>query len=100
MNTETKLTCDCCNKNEAIGVFASTMGAVSLAYCKDCLSKGIEPYDMMVSYISCGCNSFDDMNSTYKKIVKANLDFYDKTIEEFNNDIEEINKEYEKYYNY
>lgn len=97
MNNDDELKCDCCGK-PAVGVYASTMGAISFAYCKDCLNKGIEPYWAIVSYVSCGCNSYEEMNNIYKKIVKTNLDYYGKTIEEFNKDIKKCNEDmYESY---
>lgn len=40
--------CDVCGKTEEIYVCASTMGAVSLGYCKDCLQKGLEPYSFIL----------------------------------------------------
>lgn len=35
--------CDVCDKSESVGVAASTIGPVSLAYCKECLVRNAEP---------------------------------------------------------
>ncbi len=50
--------CDVCGK-EAQGVYASTYGSISHAYCVDCLENGLEPYDTMVAYIS-GAGKFPE----------------------------------------
>jgi hypothetical protein len=94
-----ELKCDCCGK-PAIEVAGSTMGAVSFAYCKECIKNGIEPYWAIISYIFCGCKTFDDMNDTYKEIVRKNLDFYGKTIEEFNQDLKKENEMMMEAYNH
>lgn len=93
-----KLVCDCCGK-PATGVYSSSFGAVSFAYCEKCAKNDIEPYGVIISYVSCGCNTFDDMNGYYQNLVKKNLDFYGKTIEDFNTDLAKINNEYDEWVN-
>jgi late competence protein required for DNA uptake (superfamily II DNA/RNA helicase) len=41
--SDTKLICDVCNKNEALGVASSPFGAISYAYCRECLNKPADP---------------------------------------------------------
>jgi len=38
------LTCNVCNKNEALGVASSALGAISFAYCRTCLDHNADPY--------------------------------------------------------
>ena len=45
--------CDVCGKHEAVQIACSAYGATSYAVCPECLSKGLEPYDAVVSYIAC-----------------------------------------------
>jgi hypothetical protein len=40
--------CDCCGKNEPVGVASSAIVAMSFAFCKQCLEDGIEPYAALV----------------------------------------------------
>jgi len=40
------LTCQVCDMNEAKGVACSGLGAVSFAYCQECLDRGAEPEGM------------------------------------------------------
>lgn len=66
-------TCDVCGKETTVYVRSSTMGAISFAYCRDCLNKGLEPYGAMVAYISCAGRFPDDINEVYQKHVRGIL---------------------------
>lgn len=35
--------CDVCTKSEMVGVASSSIGPVSLAFCKECLGRNAEP---------------------------------------------------------
>lgn len=48
--TQPKLSCDCCGK-EAIGVASSSVGAISFAWCKECINQGAEP-ELMLMYLA------------------------------------------------
>lgn len=80
--------CDVCGKSGQVVVCCSTMGAISLAYCKDCFENGIEPYSMMVSYISGSGHFPEDINEKYRKIVRNSLIRLSKTEEEFIKDVD------------
>ena len=45
--------CDVCGKREAVQIACSAYGATSYAFCTECLSKGLEPYGAVISYIAC-----------------------------------------------
>lgn len=38
--------CDCCGRPEVLGVASSGLGAVSFAWCRECLTEEAEPYDL------------------------------------------------------
>ena len=38
-----KQPCECCGVFQSIGVYSSTLGPISLAYCKRCIQFGAEP---------------------------------------------------------
>ena len=46
--------CDVCGKQTNVAVCASSCGPISLAYCRSCLEAGLEPYGIMLAYISAG----------------------------------------------
>ena len=90
--------CEVCGKETDIVVVASSMGAMSCAYCKDCLEAGAEPYDVMVAYIACAGRFPDDINEQYREMVRANLAYLDKTEEQFIEDVDRtIRKTDEEY---
>lgn len=78
----TTLTCNVCHQREAVGVFASSYGAVSFAYCQDCLDAGREPYGALVVYLM-GVSSMGAVSEWAKPIIRATLQAEGKTEEEF-----------------
>lgn len=89
--------CDVCGKESKVVVCASSMGAISYSYCKECLNKGLEPYKGMVAYISCAGKFPDDINSTYANKIRMNLKELNKTEEEFIADCDKSNEEFEQW---
>lgn len=83
--------CDVCGKEAETVVCCSSCGAVSYAYCQECLNAGREPYDALVGMgLIYGC-----INKSYRKqILLPSLRFFGKTIEEFNADVEKMDQEY------
>ena len=87
--------CDVCGKETNTIVCSSTCGAISLAYCEDCLRNGIEPYDALVGM---GLY-YADINETYKQqILDPSLKFHDKTREQFDNDVFALDKELSEWF--
>jgi len=86
--------CDVCGKEEEIYVRSSTMGAISFAYCKDCLQKGLEPYNAVVAYISCVGRFPDDINENYQNYVRNILKELGISEEQFIKDVDKMNAEY------
>lgn len=83
--------CDVCGKEAETFVACSSCGGISFAYCGECLHYGREPYDALVGMgLTSNC-----MNKTYRRqILIPSLNFYGKTIEEFNADVEKMDQEY------
>ena len=75
--------CDVCGKQTDVAVCASSCGPISLAYCRSCLEAGLEPYGIMLAYISGAGHWPDDINPAYQELVRKNLAFHGKTEEEF-----------------
>ena len=84
-----QLICDVCGR-PATKVASSAYGAISYAFCDQCLQKGVEPYRGVVAYIACAGRFPDDINSTYQKDIRRMLPLWGKTEEEF---IQDVNKE-------
>ena len=95
--------CEVCGKKTDVVVGASTMGAVSFAYCKDCLEAGAEPYGAMVSYIACAGRFPDDIHESYREIVRSTLAYLGKSEEQFiaavDSEIREMDELYALYAN-
>lgn len=82
--------CDVCGKEANTIVCSSTCGAISFAYCEECLMSGIEPYDALVGM---GLY-YADINKTYKQnILDPSLKFHGKTRERFDNDVLAMDEE-------
>ena len=83
--------CNVCGKETDTVVCCSSCGAISFAYCDECLNAGREPYDALVGM---GLTS-DCINKTYKeKILLPSLRFFGKTIEQFDADVLKADEEY------
>lgn len=83
--------CGVCGKEAETVVCCSSCGAISFAYCQECLNSGREPYDALVGM---GLY-YDDMNKTYKQqVLLPSLKFFNKTVEEFNADVEKMDADY------
>ena len=84
--------CDVCGKPTDVAVCASSCGPISLAYCRSCLEAGLEPYGIMLAYISGAGYWPDDINPAYQELVRKNLAFHGKTEEEFAAGVERVIK--------
>lgn len=98
-----ELKCDVCNVGNVKGVFASSCGPISFAYCQTCLDLGAEPYGAVVGYLACAVSDGEDVrpergiiNERYQKLIDVSLATAKKTREELYADITSSVKEYEK----
>lgn len=89
--------CDVCGRVGHVVVAASAYGAISYAFCDDCLDKGLEPYYGVVIYIACAGRFPDDINQWYQEDVRRMLPLWGKTEAEF---IEAVDRTIEELNNY
>ena len=83
--------CDVCGKEAETFVACSTCGAISFAYCSECLDNGIEPYDALVG-MGLYC---DEIDETFKEVILLpSLEFHGKTPAEFDADVKRLDDDY------
>ena len=83
--------CAVCGKEAETFVVCSSCGGISFAYCGECLSNDLEPYDALVGM---GLY-FDDISDDYKQqTLLPSLQFYGKTPEEFDADVKKWDDDY------
>ena len=85
---EFKLICECCNKNEAIGVACVPMVPCSVAYCRECLKANSHPMNILVANTIC-IDGLENANEEWKQMVLDSLKYQGKTLEWFNEQVEE-----------
>lgn len=92
--------CDVCGKNvDEVHVACGPFGPVSLAYCNECLQSGKEPYSMMVAYVASGGHFPHDINETYQKEVRRQLQLHGVSEEQFIKDVDDCIRRYEDEHN-
>lgn len=91
--------CDVCGKHTNVVVCASAFGGVSYAYCQDCLSNYLEPYDAMVAYISCAGLFPDDINEAYQELCRHILKGLGISEEKFIEDVKKTNEDFYEFMN-
>lgn len=85
--------CDVCG-GESKGVFSSSLGAFSNAYCEDCAKMEIEPYGDLVAFGFSVSSDVEALHPAYRDMIKASLTFHGKTIEEWKADVEKAEKDF------
>lgn len=86
--------CDVCGKETNTTVCCSTCGAVSFAYCTECLKEGREPYSALVGM---GIYSADLHEIFKQDVLFPSLKFQNKTVEEFDADVRKLNESYDQW---
>ena len=81
--------CDVCGRETITYVASSMFGPISFAYCGNCLSKWLEPYDAMVDYIACAGRFPDDINSKYQELCRHILKELEIPEEQFIKDVDD-----------
>lgn len=90
--------CEVCSKETDVAVLCSGMGPISLAYCKDCAQKGLEPYGVMVAYISSAGHFPEAIGELYQKEVRRILKELGRTEEAFIKDVADSIDEMNAYF--
>lgn len=85
--------CDVCGALGEMHVCASSMGPITLGYCDTCFKRGLEPYNIMVAYISCAGRFPEDINDQYAKHVRRILGELNISEDQF---IADVNKSIEE----
>lgn len=76
--------CSVCGWQGAVGTACSSLGAVSFAFCKDCLASGAEPFAML-AYTVAVCGGLDNMVAAIRDVtVPATLRRTRRTLDELN----------------
>ena len=75
--------CSVCGKEGEVFVCCSACGAMSLAYCGECLTSGAEPWDDLVAYIALAGHYPDKINKGYREIVRHTCRRLGRTEKEF-----------------
>jgi hypothetical protein len=78
----------CICKQPAIGVACSPFGAISSAYCADCLQSGREQWSILVGGLY-GCPR-EDVHDAVRYVIKVTCEFYKKTEDEFWQEVKEL----------
>jgi hypothetical protein len=77
------LTCEVC-RAPAAGVFSSSLGAISFAYCAACNSVGAEPYGLAVGYVATCCGDTPAAVAEWVHgVIEATATRAGKTVEQF-----------------
>jgi hypothetical protein len=89
--------CEVCRKNPSVGVCCSALGAISHAYCGECLSAGREPYSTLVGGLF-GIRSREDLaEGVWESVVQPTLDYYKKSEAQLFDDIRQLEDEFDAY---
>ena len=89
-----KLTCDVCNTNTAIGVCCVPGVPISCAYCAECLQADSHPMPVLIANTTC-IGGLKYAAEWWKEMVEHSLRHQGKTIEWFNQEVEESIKSME-----
>lgn len=88
--------CDVCGKEGEVYVGSSACGAISFAYCIDCINGEIEPYFAIVASLI-GIRDMDGVAKWYRPIIRASLAFYNKTTKELFEDVQKAEDDFDEY---
>ncbi len=81
------LKCDVCGASPAY-VCCSSLGAMSLAYCRECLHYGCEPYGISVGFFAIMGGSMEAFTDEFRWTLWATVLRAGKTAAEFWSDVE------------
>lgn len=75
--------CAVCGKKTEVYVASSSIGAVTYAYCADCLRANVEPWEDLV-YNCAVCGPYpESVNEWFRGIVRDTCKYLGKSEEEF-----------------
>ncbi len=81
--------CECClNNKEIIGTACVPGFPISIQWCWDCLNANVIPYNLCV-YSVADCEGFGNMDYIWAEMIRNSIQYHNKTIAEFNKDVQE-----------
>jgi hypothetical protein len=80
--TETELICEVCHAEPAVGVACSVLGPVSVAYGRECLTRGYDPLGIVLATIYCVGPKREHYGPGYAEIIERSLTFHGLTWDE------------------
>lgn len=83
------MTCNVCNKNEALGVAASPFGPISLAYCRECINAPADAYFIIVNMVASAGGDEANLNEWARSYIEPSLRVAGVTREQFYKDVQE-----------
>jgi len=89
------LKCEVCGE-PALGVCCSSLGAISCAFCEECLVLERQPYEVLLGGLS-GLDGPEHVAEWVKSIIAATCEFYKKSENEMWDDVRQGDAEYEEY---
>ena len=89
-----ELKCEICKK-PAVGVCSASIGAISHAYCQECIEAGREPWSTLVG-ASYGLTR-ESVAEWFIPTIEATCAFYKKTVDEFWAEVKKLEDEYDAY---
>lgn len=89
--------CEVCNQRDSIGGASVPGVPISVAYCKECVQANAHPWRILVANTSC-IGKLEDCADWWKRMVEDTCKHLGKTLEEFNKEVDETNKEMSDYF--
>jgi len=89
--------CDVCGEQDVeVGVACSPLVAMSFAYCDYCLKAGLEPWTTFLCTVDPSC-ALEEYTPWFQALLKRNLEFHGKTIEDLRQAALQFAQEYAEY---
>ncbi len=96
MAQQPDLICNVCKTNRAIGVAAVPGVPISVAYCRECLKANSHPMYVLIANTVCA-GGLENTIEEWKQMVLDSLRYQGKTLEWFNEQVEEGIKSMDEY---
>lgn len=96
MSQQPELICNVCKTNKAIGVVAVPGVPMSVAYCRECLEANSHPMYILIANTTCA-GGLEHTIEEWKQMVMDSLKCQGKTLEWFNEQVQEGIKSMNEY---
>lgn len=89
--------CEVCNKNEIVGVCCVPGIPYSAGYCAECLKANAHPWHILVAQVAC-LGGMEKTADWVKQMVECTCKHLDKTMEQFEADVQVSLKQMDEYF--